>query len=142
MRVFIPATPTDLAVANSGAWAPPYAFAASPELAVAVDDEDVAIEFARDAAAAESVLGLGAPRRLVIAADIPDPLVAPAPDRHPAAVKLSGPIPAGAVACAFVDEPEAVDDAAAARDGDAEALERLEWRDLLWYDVSEFPDLT
>jgi len=45
------------------------------------------------------------------------------------------------LACAFVDEDAAAEDAAAAAQGDAAALDRLYERDLLWYDAGEFEGL-
>ena len=45
------------------------------------------------------------------------------------------------IACVFLDEPGAAADARAAAGGDEDALERLEVRDLLWYDVSELDRL-
>ncbi len=146
MRIFIPATPGQLAGARSGAWAPSRAFAVNPDLVSSLggeegEDLEVADEYVRGAAALASVTELGSPRRVVVVADVPESHAMPAPDRHPAAVDLIGVIPANAVVCAFVDEPEAEPDARAADKGDEEALTRLEFRDLLWYDATELGDL-
>jgi len=48
---------------------------------------------------------------------------------------------ADSIACFFLDEPDAEADARAAAGGNEKALERLEERDLLWYDVSELGQL-
>lgn len=138
MRIYIPASLDALHVSTQGAWAPPTGYAVSADLISALEDEEVAIEYARDAAALDSAVELHAPRRVVIVAEVLDADASPAPERHPAAVDLAGPVPAASVVCAFVDEPDATADVAAAIAGDEAALERLEWRDLLWYDVSEF----
>jgi hypothetical protein len=155
MRIFIPATPGVLATANNGSWTPTQAFAVNPDLVASLADDgpeggssgsdgpdhEVADEYIRDAAALASVTDLGSPRRVVIVADVPASLVTPAPDRHLAAVDVTGAIPAGSVVCAFVDEAEAEADARAVDKGDTEALARLEFRNLLWYDVAELPYL-
>ncbi len=141
MRIYVPATPGDLAEARSGSWAPARAYAVNADLATSLEDDEVADEYVRDTAALASVLDLGSPRRVVVVADIPDSLATPASSRHPAAVNLTGPIPADAVVCAFVDEEGAESDARAASDGDEEAVMRLELRDLLWFDATELADL-
>ena len=102
------------------------------------DDSDLLAEQARDAAALASVTDLHAPRRVVIVADCDRSQVTVVPQRHPAAVDVAGKVPREGIACAFVDEDEAAEDAALAAAGDADALERLYERDLLWYDVGEF----
>jgi hypothetical protein len=142
MWTYIPATPSQLAGACSGGWAPAQAFVVTPDLVADLDDEEVTDEYVRDIAALASVTELGSPRRVVIVADIPPSQVTLAPDRHPAAVDLAGAIPAEAVVCAFVDEKSAEPDARAALDGDDDAVTRLELRDMLWYDATEFADLS
>jgi len=143
MRVYIPATPADLASCLTGAWEPRAGFAVTERLleVSSLDDSDLLDEQARDAAALSSVADLGSPRRVVIVADCDRAQVTPAPQRHPAAVELSGKVARDELACAFVDEDDAAEDAAAAATGDAAALDRLYERDLLWYDAGEFEGL-
>jgi len=139
MRVYIPATIDDLTSCTTGKWEPAMGFAVTERLMEisSHEDEEGMAEQARDAAAIESVVELGAALRVVIVADYSRADITAVPDAHPAAVALTGRVPADAIACAFVDEPAALDDAREALAGGAEALERLEDHDLLWYDVSE-----
>ena len=116
-------------------------FAVTPEIVAALGDEEVAAELALDTAAARSVLELSSPRRIVIVAEVPLRRVTPAPDLHPTGVRFDGPLAMGDVACIFVDEEGSEADARAAAAGDAAALDRLEERTMLWYDVSEIAHL-
>jgi hypothetical protein len=143
MRVYIPATPADLASCLGAAWEPRAAFAVTPRLleVSSLEDSDLLDEQARDAAALASVAELGSTRRVVIVADCDRSQVTLAPQRHPAAVELAGRVSRDEIACAFVDEDDAAEDAAAAAKGDAAALDRLYERDLLWYDAGEFEGL-
>lgn len=143
MRVYIPATPADLASCLAGAWEPTAGFAVTPRLleVSSLEDSDLLDEQARDAAALASVAELGSPRRIVIVADCDRSQVALAPQRHPAAVELAGRVSREEIACAFVDEDDAAEDAAAATKGDVDALDRLYERGLLWYDAGEFEGL-
>jgi hypothetical protein len=140
VRAYIPATLSTLASCLDGTWAPTEGYAVTERLmeVSSHEDSDLLDEQARDAAALASVTDLHAPRRVVIVADLSRSQVHPAPHRHPAAVDLGDAVPADAVVCAFVDEPEAAVDAKVAAAGDAGALDRLYERDLLWYDVGEF----
>ncbi|WP_430868552.1 DUF6912 family protein [Demequina aurantiaca] len=140
MRVYIPATIDDLDSCGSGKWEPTMGFAVTERLMEisSFDDADEMAEQARDAAALESVVEFGATLRVVIVADYTRSDVTPVPDAHPAAVVLTGRVPADAIACAFVDEPSAADAASQARAGLEGSLERLEDHDLLWYDFTEF----
>ena len=45
--------------------------------------------------------------------------------------------PADAIVCVHVDEPGAAPDVVLAAGGDEAAVERLDERDLLWYDATE-----
>jgi hypothetical protein len=143
MRVYIPATPADLASCLKGAWEPSAGFAVTPRLleVSSLEDSDLLDEQARDAAALASVAEFGSTRRVVIVADCDRAQITLAPQRHPAAVELAGRVSRDEIACAFVDEDDAADDAAAAAKGDAAALDRLYERDLLWYDAGEFEGL-
>lgn len=139
MRVYIPATIDDLDSCANGKWEPTIGFAVTERLMAisAYDEDEEMAEQARDAAAAESVVEFGSPLRVVIAADYSRADVTEVPDAHPAAVALAGRVPGDAIACAFVDELAAYEDARQALAGGPDALERLEDHDLLWYDVSE-----
>jgi hypothetical protein len=143
MRIFVPGSVADLGHYSSGHWEPERGYAVTERLLdiSAYDDPDELAEQARDAAAEDSIVVLGSRLRLVIAVDVSRADVAPVPDAHPAAVTLTGRVMPDAIACIFLDEPEAADDARAAAAGDEDALERLEERDLLWFDVSEFDRL-
>lgn len=143
MRVYIPATFDDLDACATGQWEPIFGYAVTARLMEisSMDDEDEMAEQARDAAAAESVVELGSNLRIVIVADFSRADVSPVPDAHPAAVALTGRVPADAIACAFVDELAAFEDARQALAGGEDALERLEDHDLLWYDASELAEV-
>ncbi|MFW7413643.1 DUF6912 family protein [Demequina sp. SO4-18] len=144
MRVYVPITVDLLGQCLSGTWEPRTGYALTPTVLdiAASDDDELLAEQVRDAAAADAVLELGASRRAVVVVDYPRADVEQVVGEHPAAVMLTGRVRADAVACAFVDEPEAEVDGQAAAQGDRDALERLEERDLLWYDVSEISELT
>jgi len=143
MRVFVPGTVAELGHYTSGHWEPERGYAVTERLLdiSAYDDPDELAEQARDAAAEDSIVELGSRLRLVVAVDLSRADVVPVPDAHPAAVTLSGRVMADSIACFFLDEPDAEADARAAAGGDDAALERLEARDLLWYDVSEIGQL-
>jgi len=143
MRVFVPGLIDELRHYSSGHWEPERGYAVTERLLEisAYDDPDELAEQARDAAAADSIVVLGSRLRLVVAIDLSRADVAPVPDAHPAAVTLSGRVMPDAIACFFLDEADAEADARAAAGGDEDALERLEERDLLWYDVSELDQL-
>jgi hypothetical protein len=89
-------------------------------------------------------------RRVVVAVDVPDDLVAPGGE-HRSSVRVTGPIELSRVVSVHVDEVEsqetiaaAVDALAAAAGGDDDArfqLDEAEACDLLWYDISEIDDL-
>ncbi|WP_311836239.1 DUF6912 family protein [Cellulomonas fimi] len=109
------------------------------------DEDDEGLEYAAQLAAADDSLELvagspEAPRlRLVLTADVGehDTAVVADDDAAPSAVEVTAAIPWDAVACAHVDEPAAAGDVAAALAGDPDAVERLDERDLLWYDATE-----
>ncbi|MFW2513140.1 DUF6912 family protein [Demequina sp. SO4-13] len=143
MRVYVPITVDDIDLCLSGSWEPATGYALTPTVLdiAASDDDELLAEQVRDAAAADAVLELGASRRAVVVVDYPRADVEQVVGEHPAAVSLTGRVRADAIACAFVDEPDADVDGRAAAGGDRDALARLEERDLLWYDVSELSDL-
>ncbi|GCD19917.1 DUF6912 family protein [Cellulomonas algicola] len=142
MRVYVPATLDEI----PGPLTARTAHAVTPALRSALPDEDdETVEFVAQLTAADDALDLlrarpDAPRlRVVVSVDVPDASVAAVTDdgAPPSAVRLVVDVAATDVACAHVDEPEARPDVVAALAGDGEARERLEERDLLWYDASE-----
>jgi hypothetical protein len=143
MRVYVPVAVADLAGVMSGRWRPEAGYAVTARvLDITSDDDEVVAEQVRDIAAADAVVELRSPRRAVVVVDYPRADVTPVPGGHPAAVSLEGSVDPSTVACAFVDEEGATADAAAAANGDADALERLEMRDLLWFDASEIESIS
>lgn len=151
MRIYLPATLLDLdpGSADGGArapLAPRRAHAVTPGLReLFPDDGEEGLEFAAQLAAADGSLEVlratpQAPRlRLVLTADVADEMVSIAhdDDAAPSAVDVAAPVNWAAIACAHVDEPAAAADVAAALTGDEAAVERLDERDLLWYDATE-----
>ncbi|WP_273654202.1 DUF6912 family protein [Cellulomonas fimi] len=146
MRVYVPATLDEI----PGPLTARPAHAVTRELRAALPDEDdETVEFVAQLTAADDALELlaahpGAPRlRLVVSVDVPDAAVAPVADdgASPSAVRLVADVEVADVACVHVDEPEARADVVAALAGDADARERLEERDLLWYDASELGEI-
>jgi hypothetical protein len=143
---------------GSGTAAPLLAHAVTPAVREWYTEGDVEeLEFAVLTDAAQTSLRLLAedvaavPRRVVVAADVPDTAVRPTPDQGRSRVTLSGPVPLDAVASVHIDEPEAESAVAAAVQalpaadaGDDDALFALDEAqacDLLWYDVTEIPQL-
>ena len=148
MRVYLPATLDELDHLDK--WGvqvgPLRAHAVTQALRTALPEEDdEGWEFVAQLVAADESLALLADRpavprlRLVLAADVPDASVAPDddPEAEVTSVTIASGVPVDALVCAHVDEPAAAVDVVAAIAGDDEALQRLEDRDLLWYDVSE-----
>lgn len=86
-------------------------------------------------------------RRVVVAADVPDSAVRPAPDLGRAAVRPGAPVAMSQVVSALVDDADASDDvrravvalrAAAAGDEDARfVVESVEDHELAWYAAQE-----
>ncbi|MEE6273413.1 DUF6912 family protein [Georgenia wangjunii] len=153
MRIYVPAAAADLAEPDG--LPVRWAHAVTPALTSALPDEDEEglAEAAVLAAADESVTrlrerGSAVPRRVVVAADVPENHVhvavqrwSPDDDRLPSAVELTAPVTWRDVVSIHVDEPGAAEDVAAAVAGDDDALERAAERDLLWYDVVELDAL-
>jgi hypothetical protein len=160
MRVYLPSTLPALADAlRSGLVGPaPLAgFAVTPGLREAYasgDDEE--LEYAAMTAAGRASLRLLAavvdspPRRVVLAADVPDPSVKRADGDAPGAVSVIEPVPLAWVASGHVDAAEAcpdiaasaVVDAADAGDDDAAfTVDGAEAHELLWYATQELGDL-
>ena len=160
MRVYLPSTLARLAGAQSAARfeGPLDAHAvtgAVREWYVSGDLEE--LEYAAFTEAAEAslrlVAGEGGPhRRVVVAADVPDADVRPrSGGPYRSAVSVPSAVPLRDVVSVHVDEDGAQDlvaeavrvlPAADAGDDDARfALDEAEATELLWYDVTEIPDL-
>jgi hypothetical protein len=162
MRVYLPTTLDGLAAAyTAGAFTPVPLDAhtvtpAMREWYVSGDIEELEYAALTEAAEASlrSLAAAGGPscRRVVVAADVPDAAIRPRPEeRFRSAVTVTLPVPLEDVASVHVDEPEAAEVVAAAAralpaadagDDDARfALDEAEATELLWYDVTEIPDL-
>ena len=160
MRVYLPSTLARLARASAaGEWEGPAdahaVTGAVREWYVSGDLEE--LEYAAFTEAAEASLRLlavdgGPNRRVVVAADVPEDAVRPRPgEPYRSAVTVASSVPLRDVASVHVDEVEAQDvvadavrslPAADAGDDDARfALDEAEATELLWYDVTEIPDL-
>jgi hypothetical protein len=163
MRIYVPATLAMLRRLVSDGVLDPLggtAFALTPALREAYasgDGDELEYVAMRDAARASlrllSIELAGEqpawPRRVVVAADSDDAVARP--DLDDAAVRVSGSIPASAVAAVHIDDPEAeyavrqaagVVDAADLGDPDAEfVLGGAEDHELAWYDPTELPFL-
>ena len=160
MRVYLPSTLARLARAHTaGELAGPTdahaVTGAVREWYTSGDLEE--LEYAAFTEAAEASLRLlatdgGPHRRVVVAADVPDGAVRPrAGESYRSAVTVASSVPLRAVASVHVDEVDAQDVVAdavrslpAADGGDDDArfaLDEAEATELLWYDVTEIPDL-
>jgi hypothetical protein len=145
VRIYLPVTLLDVDLAApDAALAPGRAHAVTPGLrALFPDEDDEGLEYAAQLAAADDSLDRvggspDAPRlRVVLSADVDPGVIGELDDEVPSAVTVRAPVPWSAVVCAHVDEPAAADDVAAALTGDDDAVERLDDRDLLWYDATE-----
>jgi hypothetical protein len=157
MRVYLPTTfPALAAAAAAGEFgpAPLLAYAVTPALRewyASGDSEE--LEYAATVDAARECLRLLAadpsapPRRVVVAADVPDAATSPAGERHPAAVLVNVAIAMSDVASVHIDEESATDDVRAAvaavpaaDSGDADAafvVDGAEDHDLHWYATQE-----
>jgi Family of unknown function (DUF6912) len=165
MRVYLPSTLPALAglLRVSEIGSPPLcAFAVTPALREWYASGDMEeLEYAALAAAARASLRLlsadpaAPPRRVVLAAEVPDTAVdcgTPAPGRRDrAAVLVMAAVPLAKVVSAHVDDPVAAADIRAAvaalsaadhGDDDAKfAVDGAEGHELLWYAASELPYL-
>lgn len=155
MRVYLPATLPALAAAlDAGQLEQDVAYAVTPALREWYIEGDLEeLEYAAAAAAARASLHLLAgaaqrsARRVVLAADVPDPVVRPAPDLGRAAVRLGAPVAMSQVVSAHVDDASARDDvrravvalpAADAGNEDARfVVDGVEDHELAWYAAQE-----
>jgi len=150
MRIYLPATSADL---SRPAGVPPrWGHAVTDELRRALPEEDdEGLEAsALLAAADESIAHLRAaasalPRRVVLAADVPDAgVVVPerarpwreGDDQLPSAVEVRATVPWDAVVSIHVDDADAEPDVTAALAED-DAVDRAAEHDLLWHDIVE-----
>ncbi len=160
MRVYLPATVPLLRTLSreGGLSAIEVAFAVTPALREAYLEGDLEeLEYAAAADAARASLALLAgdptapPRRVVVAADVPDATATPDSGLGVSAVRLTAPVALDRVASIHIDEPEAEEvvraavaalPAADAGDDDAEfTVDEAEGFELLWYATQELPDL-
>jgi hypothetical protein len=161
MRVYLPLTLPALAAAHRAGEVPEAvaeAYAVTAGLRAWCGTEDVEeLEYAALHEATAASLRLlaadpAAPRsRVVLAADVPDGLVAAGQDTSgPGAVRVAGPVPLARVAAVHVDAADAGPDVAAAADALARdtpdaasraAVEGAEDHELLWYATQEIPAL-
>ncbi len=150
MRIYLPASLSELA--DPAGLGPRVVHAVTPALRVALPGEDdEGLEYAAQLLAADDSLELSGPdsahpRRVVVAADVSDEIVAPLSDPNPdqdapSAVQLTELVGWEQVACAHLDEQAAEPDVRATLAGDEAAAERLADRDLLWFDVTELARL-
>ncbi|MFD2764202.1 DUF6912 family protein [Micromonospora eburnea] len=155
VRVYVPAIVPMLARLREQGLAVDEAHAVTPELRewYAEGDEEELEYVAFTRAAQDALLLLRADpaaprRRLVVSADLPASSVGRADgELGSSIVRLTGPVPVGAVAAIHVDGAEAVDDVAAAaevvadaRAGDPDAqftVDGAEDHELEWYDPTE-----
>jgi hypothetical protein len=130
------------------------AFAVTPGLREwYVDDDLEELEYAASREAARASLRLlaadpaAAPRRVVVAAEVPDSAVTVRDDLDRGVVRLAGPVPLRVVAAVHIDDADAeeavqaataVIDAADLGDADAEAtVDDAEGFELAWYATQE-----
>lgn len=156
MRVYLALTVSRLRLALAeGRVESDIGFAVTPALREWYVEGDVdELEYVAGLAAARASLRLlvedtDQPRRVVLAADVPDAGVRPAPDIDRAAVRLGEAVPITAVECGLIDDPTAADDVRRAGSalppadaGDVDAafvVEALEDHELCWYAVQELP---
>jgi hypothetical protein len=149
VRIYLPVTLLDVDAAGAAPTGTPTlaarrAHAVTPALReLFPEEDDEGLEYAAQLAAADDSLELlgaaaDAPRlRVVLSADVDAGAVSVLDDEIPSAVEVTTPVAWTAVVCAHVDEPDAAPDVVEALTGDEDAVERLDERDLLWYDATE-----
>lgn len=158
MRVYLAATLTGLRDSLArGVFDAPLAYAVTPAMREwYVEGDAEQLEYAAMGVAARASLaalaGAAVPsRRVVVAADIADEGVRPAPDVNRAAVRLVRAVTLAEVMSAHVDGTSAEDDVrraaqafAAAEAGDEDAaflVDAADDHELAWYDVQELAAL-
>lgn len=161
MRVYLPCTiPSLRGVLDAGEVgpAPLSAHAVTPALREWYAEGDLEeLEYAAMGEAAEASLRLladdagASPRRIVIAADVPDHSVAPDDTTGRAGVRLLDPVPWSAVVSVHADDDDAEADvraavqAVAAADGGDDGaqfvVDGAQGHELLWFASQEAPEL-
>lgn len=158
MRVYLASTMGALSRAlAAGSIEAPVAYAVTPALREwYTEGDEEELEYAATTAAARASLRRLSepdtpPRRVVLAADVPDGVARPAPDVDRAAVRLAAAVPLADVAAALVDDPAAAEDvrralaalrAADAGDDDAAfVVDAVEDHELAWHAPQELPVL-
>jgi hypothetical protein len=152
MRVFIPTTPAGLASVHADGGivsAPLAAYAVTDAFRAWYDSEDEEeLEYGALTRAAEDSLRLlaaepGAPRRVVLAADVPDALVGVRAQDGPGAVLVDATVPRKRIAAVHMDTAEAEGAITAALAGGLtdELIEATEEHELLWFATQELADL-
>ncbi|MGP3955388.1 DUF6912 family protein [Nonomuraea sp. 3N208] len=166
MRVYLPCTLPALATAvkvGELGPAPLTGYAVTPALTewyASGDTEELEYVALTEAAraslrmlAADRADGVAAaPRRVVVAAEVPDRAVSAGVDlEERARVRLSEPVPVAKVASVHIDDPGATPDIEAAiaalpaaDEGDDDArftVDGAEAHELMWYATQEIPDL-
>lgn len=161
MRVYLPATTTTLRrLLDSGEVgpAPLTAFAVTPGLREwYVDDDLEELEYAATMEAARASLrlidgdGEAAPRRVVVAADVPDADVTVHDDLDRGVVRVAAGVPVARIASVHVDDADAEDHVRAAAGaitaadlGDPaaqDAVDDAEGHELSWFATQELADL-
>jgi hypothetical protein len=163
MRVYLPSTLPALAAALRAGEigpAPATGFAVTPALREWYASGDLdELEYVALMEAARASLRLlaadpdAAPRRVVLAGEVPDSQLGRSDDHdHPAAVQVLAPVPLHAVVSGHVDGLEAADDVRAAvaalpaaDDGNDDArftVDGAEGHELMWYATQELRDLS
>lgn len=154
MRVYLPSTLGRLGVLlDAGVLDCEVGYAVTPALREWYTEGDLEqLEYAATSAAARAALRLladesGPARRVVVAVELPDAAVRPAPDVARAAVRLSEPVRVADIVSGHVDGAAAQDDVrravgalAAADRGDDDAqfvVDGAEDHELAWYAVQE-----
>ena len=155
MRVYLATTMSGLGeLLAAGSLDVPAGHAVTPALREwYVEGDAEELEYAALTVAARASLRLLAgepsarPRRVVLAAEVPDGSVRPAPDVDRAAVRLTGPVPISAVVSAHVDDVSAEQDVrrgaaalAGADAGDEDSqfvVDDVEDHELGWYAAQE-----
>jgi hypothetical protein len=163
MRVYVGTTVEQLpGLRDNGFEAPVRARAVTPALREwYVEGSLEELEYAAASDAARDSLRLlagsraGSRRRVVVAADVPEPGVRPAPasvdDDERSVVRLEQPLTLDRVVSIHVDDDLALDDVAAAAaalaaadagDDDAQfTVDGADGHELLWYDVTELDEV-
>lgn len=153
MRVYVPSTPTALAGVhreNGIGPAPVEAWAVTDGLRAWCGTDDAEeLEYAATVSAGRASLALiarepeGRPRRVVLVAEVPDAIVAEAPQLGPGVVQVGGTIPVKRIAAVHMDAEDAEDAVRAALGAleDEVLLDAVEEHELLWYATQEIRDL-